>query len=108
MRATRVPHAETKAVLLARDHSVRDCEARFDSRCLRHRPRPQSYPFKMTIVVTICGAGNGAHVMMAHLGSVPSVETRVLEIRRADNLRAALTEADNIVMCHNQARRQRN
>ena len=70
--------------------------------------RARNHILRMTIVVTICGAGNGAHVMMAHLGSVPSVETRVLEIRRADNLRAALTEADNIVMCHNQARRQRN
>ena len=56
----------------------------------------------MTIVVTICGAGNGAHVMMAHLGSAPGVETRVLEIRRADNLKAALAEAGNVVMCHNQ------
>ena len=97
-RTARVPHAEMKAMWLAHDHSEGQSEARLDSRCLRHRDRAAN----MTIVVTICGAGNGAHVMMAHLGSAPGVETRVLEIRRADNLKAALAEAGNVVMCHNQ------
>ena len=55
----------------------------------------------MPIIVTICGAGNAAHVLMSQAGSVAGVETRVLDLRSASALRSALAEAGRVITCHN-------
>lgn len=55
----------------------------------------------MAIIVTICGEGNAAHVMMGQMGSVPGVETRVLALQSAPQLQAALAETNNLVTVTN-------